>query len=143
MKELLLVVRATMRTKIVLVILLSTGLFSLTASADMQGSDPSASVTDKGKKKSDSTKPPSEQEIANAKSQGLVWVNLSTRVYHKNGDFYGKTKRGKFETEEDAKKEGFHEAQPSATTKKTTPKQGDQSGLDSTKDTHSSVAPKP
>jgi hypothetical protein len=109
----------------------------------MQGGDSSANVADKGKEKSDSTKPPTAQDIANAKSQGLVWVNLGTRVYHKSGDFYGKTKRGKFETEEDAKKEGFHEAQPSATSKKTTPKQGDQSGLDSTKDTHSSAPPKP
>ena len=118
-------------------------MFLPTGTAGMQGGDSSTNVADKGKEKSDSTKPPSAQDIANAKSQGLVWVNLSTRVYHKNGDFYGKTKRGKFETEEDAKKEGFHEAQPSATSKKTTPKQGDQSGLDSTKDTHSSAPPKP
>jgi hypothetical protein len=131
------------RTKIVLVILLSTAMFLPTGTAGMQGGDSSTNVADKGKEKSDSTKPPSAQDIANAKSQGLVWVNLGTRVYHKSGDFYGKTKRGKFETEEDAKKEGFHEAQPSATSKKTTPKQGDQSGLDSTKDTHSSAPPKP
>jgi hypothetical protein len=131
------------RIKFVLVILLSTALFLPSGTAGMQVGDSSASVAEKGKKKSDSTTPPSAQDIANAKSQGLVWVNLGTRVYHKNGDFYGKTKRGKFETEEDAKKEGFHEAQPLATSKKTTPKQGDQSGLDSTKDTHSSTPPKP
>jgi hypothetical protein len=109
----------------------------------MQGGDPSGKAADKVKKKSDATTPPSAQDIANAKSQGQVWVNLDTRVYHKSGNFYGKTKRGKFETEEDAKKEGFHEAQPSAASKKTAPKGGDQSGLDSTKDTHSSTPPKP
>jgi hypothetical protein len=131
------------RTKIVLVILLSTALFLPAATAGMQGGDPSRNVADNGKKKSDVTTPPTAHDIANAKSQGLVWVNLGTRTYHKGGDFYGKTKRGKFETEEDARKEGFHEAQPSATSKKTTPKQPDQSGLDSTKDTHSSTPPKP
>lgn len=132
-----------MQTKLVLVILLSTALFLPTGTAGLQVGDASASVADKGKKKSDSTTPPSAQDIANAKSQGLVWVNLGTRVYHKDGEFYGKTKRGKFVTEEDAKKEGFHEAQRPAAAKKTVPKQGDQSGLDSTKDTHSNTPPKP
>ena len=131
------------RNKFVLVILLSTALFLPTGTAGPQAGDASASVADKGKKKSDSTTPPSAQDVANAKSQGLVWVNLSTRVYHKDGEFYGKTKKGKFVTEEDAKKEGFHEAQRSATSKKSGPKKGDQSGLDSTKDTHSSTPPKP
>jgi hypothetical protein len=133
---------AIVQTKLVLVILLSTALFSLTAAAGMQVGDVSVGVADKGKKKSDSTTP-SAQDIANAKSQGLVWVNLGTRVYHKDGEFYGKTKKGKFVTEDDAKKEGFHEAPRPATSKKTVPKQGDQSGLDSTKDTHSSTLPKP
>jgi hypothetical protein len=130
------------QNKFVVVILLSTALFLPTGAAGMQVGDASASVADKGKKKSDSTTP-SAQEIANAKSQGLVWVNLNTRVYHKDGEFYGKTQKGKFVTEDDAKKEGFQEVQRPATSKKTVPKQGDQSGLDSTKDTHSSTPPKP
>ena len=50
---------------------------------------------------------PSAQEIADAKAKGLVWVNLSTHVYHKGGSLYGNTKRGKFMTEEDAKKAGY------------------------------------
>jgi hypothetical protein len=38
---------------------------------------------------------------------GKVWVNTETHVYHKEGSrFYGKTKRGKYVTEEEAIKEG-------------------------------------
>lgn len=43
--------------------------------------------------------------------KGMVWVNLSTKVYHKEGDrYYGNTKHGKFMTEEDAIKAGYREA---------------------------------
>ena len=39
---------------------------------------------------------------------GMVWVNLETKVYHKEGDrWYGKTKNGKYMTEEDAIKAGY------------------------------------
>ena len=65
---------------------------------------------------------PSDKEIADAKAKGLVWVNTSSKVYHKDGQFYGKTKRGKFMTEADAQKEGNREAKPSAVSKKSTTK---------------------
>ena len=43
--------------------------------------------------------------------KGMVWVNLSTKVYHMEGDkYYGNTKNGKFMTEEDAIKAGYHKA---------------------------------
>jgi hypothetical protein len=42
---------------------------------------------------------------------GMVWVNTDTKVYHKQGDrWYGKTKQGKYMTEADAIKAGFHES---------------------------------
>jgi hypothetical protein len=42
---------------------------------------------------------------------GQVWVNSSTHVYHKEGSrLYGKTKHGKYMSEQDAIKEGDHAA---------------------------------
>jgi len=61
-------------------------------------------------KKAPAKAAPTAQEIADAKSKGLVWVNLSTHVYHKDGAMYGNTKRGKFMTEADAKKAGYRQA---------------------------------
>jgi hypothetical protein len=38
---------------------------------------------------------------------GQVWVNSETHVYHKAGSrYYGKTKQGKYMSEQDAVKEG-------------------------------------
>jgi len=54
--------------------------------------------------------PPSASEIAAAKASGKVWVNTESRVYHKSGRWYGKTKAGKFMTEADAKAAGYKEA---------------------------------
>jgi hypothetical protein len=43
-------------------------------------------------------------------------------VYHKDGEFYGKTKQGKFMTEADAQKAGYHAAKtPVAGKKKPAP----------------------
>ena len=91
-------------------------------------------------KQADTSSHPSDQDIANAKSQGQVWVNTSSRVYHKAGENYGKTKHGKFMTEEEARQQGFRAAkEPEAA--KSSPKK-DQSGLDGSANTHSSTPPK-
>src|SRR5215475_6792250 len=60
---------------------------------------------------------PTEREIADAKAKGLVWVNTSSKVYHKDGKFYGKTKQGQFLTEADAQKAGYRAAKESASNK--------------------------
>jgi hypothetical protein len=83
---------------------------------------------------------PSDQDIANAKSQGLVWVDTDARVYYKQGDLYGKTKRGKFALEDDAKKEGIFESKQVANRR--SKKRPDQSGIDDSIETHSSTPPK-
>jgi hypothetical protein len=61
----------------------------------------------------------SDSDIASAKSLGKVWVNTDTGVYHKGGRWYGKTKQGKFMSEDDAKKAGYHEAKAEIGGKKT------------------------
>lgn len=71
--------------------------------------DTSATETVK-KTKAAPVKTVPESEITAAKASGKVWVNTDTGVYHKGGQWYGATKQGKFMTEEDAIKAGYHVA---------------------------------
>jgi hypothetical protein len=64
------------------------------------------------------TTAPTAQEISDAKAKGLVWVNTNTKVYHKDGQSYGTTKKGKFMTEAGAQKEGYRAAKLSGSGKK-------------------------
>jgi hypothetical protein len=66
---------------------------------------------------------PSQADIDAAKAKGMVWVNLNSGIYHKSGEFYGKTKSGKFMTEDEAKKAGYRAAKEGAA-KKATGKMG-------------------
>jgi len=51
----------------------------------------------------------SPADIAAAKSSGKVWVNTSSKAYHKStSKYFGATKAGKFMSEADAQKAGYH-----------------------------------
>ncbi len=79
---------------------------------------PAAATAGKASKKApDATPAPSDADIAAAKAKGMVWVNTGTGVYHSGGEFYGKTKRGKFMTTDDANKAGFKAAKEPAAKK--------------------------
>jgi hypothetical protein len=52
----------------------------------------------------------SASDIASAQSKGMVWVNTETKVYHKSGRWYGKTKQGQFMTESAAQAAGYKAA---------------------------------
>jgi hypothetical protein len=76
-------------------------------------SDASGDATASRKKSSSKTtgqSSASTEEIAAAKASGKVWVNLDSGVYHKAGRWYGKTKNGKFMSEDEAKQAGYRES---------------------------------
>ncbi|MCX6623696.1 MAG: hypothetical protein NTY38_22030 [Acidobacteria bacterium] len=96
----------------------ATLAFSMAPQTTPTGAAKEASGKAKSAAKAGATAAVSDSEIADAKAKGLVWVNLNTKVYHKSGQFYGKTKAGKFMTEADAQKVGYRTAKDSAVTKK-------------------------
>ncbi len=49
--------------------------------------------------------------VAPGGGPGMVWANEDSKVYHCSGDpFYGRTKKGMYLSESDAKAKGFHGA---------------------------------
>jgi hypothetical protein len=87
----------------------------------------SAPATAKEKKSTAKTAAPAtpaatDAEIADAKAKGMVWVNTGSGKYHKGGEWYGKTKQGKFMTEADAQKAGYKASKENAPKTKDTTK---------------------
>jgi len=68
---------------------------------------PSSSISE-----SPSNLPQSDKAIpAPPSGSGMVWVNLDTKVYHREGDpWYGRTKHGEYMSEADAQKAGYRAA---------------------------------
>lgn len=57
------------------------------------------------------SKPPITQAAPPASVTATVWVNTDSGIYHKPGSrYYGKTKKGKYMTEADARRAGYREA---------------------------------
>lgn len=73
------------------------------------GAEPAPAPQKVAPRASESATGPTEARQAPAK--GLVWVNTATKVYHYEGDgWYGKTKEGKFMSEQDAIRAGYRAA---------------------------------
>ncbi len=101
----------------------TTGKTATTPTTPTTSTPPtSTSSTSSTSSSSTSTKGATTAPAAGAQQppqKGMVWVNLNTKVYHKEGDrYYGNTKNGKWMTEQDAIKAGYREAKPSGGAKK-------------------------
>jgi hypothetical protein len=93
-----------------------TAALTLPFAAVAQTPAPAAEKTKKAAKAA--TSAPTAAEIADAKAKGMVWVNTNTKIYHKDGQYFGNTKEGKFMTEADAQKAGYRAAKESGAKKK-------------------------
>jgi hypothetical protein len=80
------------------------------------GAVPSAASTPRHRRTSSNAQAATSTEEGSAGAQtppqpGMVWVNVKTHVYHVSGDrWYGKTKSGKWMTQDEAIKAGYRKA---------------------------------
>jgi len=106
-------------------LLLFAGSVTVLAQGAQQAGDQSQTDSNTAKKEKDkdtkagaaapattgTSKATTTQKTPPASSAGTVWVNTDSGVYHKRGTrWYGRTKKGKYMTEADAIKAGYHAA---------------------------------
>jgi len=81
------------------------------ASTTASPAAPATGAASPASKKTAKAVPTPQATQAAGGGNGQVWVNTETHVYHKEGSkWYGRTKNGKYESEQDAIKEGNHAA---------------------------------
>lgn len=103
-----------MKLKVSAVLIATAMLFTAAPAFPQAKADAKSEAKEtKGKAKAAATPAASDADIAAAKAANKVWVNTGsdTKAYHYAGSrYYGKTKQGKFMTEDEAKKAGYHAA---------------------------------
>jgi hypothetical protein len=107
------------RLLVLAVMLAVASSFTLAQAAAPATTDAPMKMDKKAKPAKGAKMDPSTITAAPGGGDGKVWVNTSTKVFHKEGDeWYGKTKHGQYMTEEEATKAGYHAAKESPVGKK-------------------------
>jgi hypothetical protein len=89
----------------------STAATETTKASTASSRSPASSRKSEQAGASEKAEDESETQAKTPPAKGMVWVNLKTGIYHREGDrWYGKTKSGKFMSEGDAEKAGYKPA---------------------------------